>query len=153
MINAQVHAVESQLTCTTVQANGRGPTICCELSHKRATHRWLLGRHVKASPIAKFTAKEPLPTFRDLQSPEPGLVERQRDVRLKSRQRTVQPTARSQTAVEGHAGQGGEAAELQRFEFKAALKLTGLNAPLLQLQRQTSFGPQHRTGEAIQHQS
>ena len=60
---------------------------------------------------------------------------------------------RRQTTSQGRADQGGEAAQVQRLEFKAALQITGLNPPLLPLQRQASFRPQHRTGEAIQHDS
>ena len=60
---------------------------------------------------------------------------------------------RRQTTPQGRADQGGEAAQVQRLEFKAALQITGLNPPLLPLQRQASFRPQHRTGEAIQHDS
>ena len=153
MLAPRLQTVEAQLPLTTVQTHGLGPTVCGELGHDRGAHRGLLGRHLQASSTAEYPAEAALPTFGNLQGTEAEFVQHQGDVRLKGRQRSVQPPPRRYATIQWRTDQGGEASEFQRFEFKAAPKLTGLNPPLRHLKRQASLGPQHRAGEAIQHQS
>ena len=93
-----------------------------------------------------------MPAFGNLQGTNAGLIQRQADVGLEPRKRTLHATPRRHLPAQRRTDQGGETAQAERLEFKAALKLTGLQPPLRQLQRKARFRPQHRTGEVIQHQ-
>ena len=152
LLSSRSQPVQAQLPLTPAQEHGLGPSIGIEFSHERAGHDRLLGRHRQTSTTAQFTVEAALPAFGNLQGTNAGLIQRQADVGLKPRQRTLHATPRRHLPAQRRTDQGGETAQAERLEFKAALKLTGLQPPLRQLHRKARFRPQQRTGEVIQHQ-